>query len=138
MDLIGERWSMPLIRELMLGPRRFGDLKTSLNGISANVLTQRLEGLEAAGVLDHYAVLWGEPDARFILTGLSNALYRLLSISVPGLLTLFMQHDPTLKNEALTALQQRLAVITQIITATQIHLQGSPGYIEGPVPSEDG
>lgn len=42
---------MPLIRELLLGPRRFGDLKTSLNGISANVLTQRLEGLEAAGVL---------------------------------------------------------------------------------------
>ncbi|MEO6581000.1 MAG: helix-turn-helix domain-containing protein [Sphingomicrobium sp.] len=51
MDLIGERWSMPLIRELLLGPRRFGDLKTSLNGISANVLTQRLEGLEVAGVL---------------------------------------------------------------------------------------
>lgn len=51
MDLIGERWSMPLIRELLLGPRRFGDLKTSLNGISANVLTQRLEGLEGAGVL---------------------------------------------------------------------------------------
>src|SRR5215210_9132657 len=51
MDLIGVRWSMPLIRELLLGPRRFSDLKTSLNGISANVLTQRLEGLEAAGVL---------------------------------------------------------------------------------------
>ncbi|HXG81470.1 MAG TPA: helix-turn-helix domain-containing protein [Sphingomicrobium sp.] len=51
MDLIGERWSMPLMRELLLGPRRFSDLKTSLNGISANVLTQRLEGLEAAGVL---------------------------------------------------------------------------------------
>ena len=51
MDLIGERWSMPLIRELLLGPRRFSDLKTSLNGISANVLTQRLEGLEVAGVL---------------------------------------------------------------------------------------
>ncbi len=42
---------MPLIRELLLGPRRFSDLKTTLNGISANVLTQRLEGLEAAGVL---------------------------------------------------------------------------------------
>ncbi|MGI8932220.1 MAG: winged helix-turn-helix transcriptional regulator [Sphingomicrobium sp.] len=51
MDLIGERWSMPLIRELLLGPRRFGDLKVSLNRVSANVLTQRLEGLEAAGVL---------------------------------------------------------------------------------------
>lgn len=51
MDLLGERWSMPLIRELLLGPRRFSDLRASLGGISANVLTQRLEGLEAAGVL---------------------------------------------------------------------------------------
>ena len=42
---------MPLIRELLLGPRRFSDLRASLHGISANVLTQRLEGLEAAGVL---------------------------------------------------------------------------------------
>ena len=52
MDLIGERWSMPLIRELLLGPRRFSDLRASLHGISANVLTQRLEGLEEAGVLN--------------------------------------------------------------------------------------
>lgn len=51
MDLIGDRWAMPVVRELLLGPRRFGDLKATLNGISANVLTQRLEGLEAAGVL---------------------------------------------------------------------------------------
>jgi DNA-binding HxlR family transcriptional regulator len=51
MDLIGERWAMPVIRELMMGPRRFSDLKNSLNGISAKVLTERLEGLEAAGVL---------------------------------------------------------------------------------------
>ena len=51
MDIIGERWALPVMRELMLGPRRFGELKASLHGISANVLTQRLEGLEAAGVL---------------------------------------------------------------------------------------
>jgi DNA-binding HxlR family transcriptional regulator len=51
MDLIGERWAMPVIRELLLGPRRFSDLKKSLNGISANVLTQRLEGLEEAGIV---------------------------------------------------------------------------------------
>ena len=51
MDLIGERWAMPVIRELLMGPRRFTDLKNSLNGISANVLTQRLEGLESAGIL---------------------------------------------------------------------------------------
>jgi DNA-binding HxlR family transcriptional regulator len=51
LELIGERWALLVMRELMLGPRRFGDLRASLPGISANVLTQRLEGLEAAGVL---------------------------------------------------------------------------------------
>ncbi len=51
LDLAGERWALLVMRELMLGPKRFGDLRADLPGISANVLTQRLEGLEAAGVL---------------------------------------------------------------------------------------
>ena len=51
LDLVGERWALLVMRELMFGPKRFGDLRKSLPGISANVLTQRLEGLEAAGVL---------------------------------------------------------------------------------------
>ncbi|MEN3749525.1 winged helix-turn-helix transcriptional regulator [Sphingomonas sp. HF-S3] len=51
MELVGERWSMLIVRELMFGGRRFSELKTALTGISANILTQRLEGLEASGVL---------------------------------------------------------------------------------------
>lgn len=51
LNLVGERWALLVMRELMLGPKRFSDLRASLPGISANVLTQRLEGLEAAGVL---------------------------------------------------------------------------------------
>ncbi|HEX8241676.1 MAG TPA: helix-turn-helix domain-containing protein [Allosphingosinicella sp.] len=51
LDLIGERWALLVIRELMLGPKRFSDLRSDLPGISANVLTQRLEGLEASGLL---------------------------------------------------------------------------------------
>ncbi len=51
LDLIGERWALLVMRELLLGPKRFSDLRADLPGISANVLTQRLEGLEAAGVL---------------------------------------------------------------------------------------
>jgi DNA-binding HxlR family transcriptional regulator len=51
MDLIGERWALLVMRELMLGPKRFSDLRADLPGISANVLTQRLEGLEASGIL---------------------------------------------------------------------------------------
>jgi len=51
LELIGERWALLVVRELMFGPKRFGDLRASLPGLSANVLTQRLEGLEAAGVV---------------------------------------------------------------------------------------
>src|SRR5215217_6060233 len=51
LDLVGERWALLVMRELLFGPKRFSDLRDSLPGISANVLTQRLEGLEAAGVL---------------------------------------------------------------------------------------
>lgn len=52
LELVGERWSLLIVRELMFGPRRFGELKNGLPGISANVLTQRLEGMEAAGILN--------------------------------------------------------------------------------------
>jgi DNA-binding HxlR family transcriptional regulator len=51
LELLGERWSLLVVRELMLGGRRFSDLRASLPGISAKVLTERLEGLEAAGVV---------------------------------------------------------------------------------------
>lgn len=51
LDLIGERWALLVMRELMMGARRFGDLRAALPGLSANVLTQRLEGLEASGIV---------------------------------------------------------------------------------------
>lgn len=51
LDLIGERWALLVARELMLGPRRFTDLRAALPGISPNVLSQRLEEMEAAAIL---------------------------------------------------------------------------------------
>lgn len=51
LEFVGERWSLLIMRELLLGPRRFGELKADLRGISANVLTQRLEGMERSGIL---------------------------------------------------------------------------------------
>ena len=53
LDLVGERWALLVMRELMLGPKRFTDLKSDLPGISANVLQQRLEGLERSGIVIH-------------------------------------------------------------------------------------
>lgn len=51
MELLGERWAMLVMRELAYGPRRFSELKADLQGISANVLTQRLTELEARGLV---------------------------------------------------------------------------------------
>ena len=51
LELIGERWALLVLRELMLGPRRFSELRADLPGISANVLTQRLAELEHRGLL---------------------------------------------------------------------------------------
>lgn len=51
LELLGERWAMLVLRELAYGPRRFSELKADLQGISANVLTQRLTELEARGLV---------------------------------------------------------------------------------------
>lgn len=51
LELVGERWSLLIVRELMFGGRRFTDLRGGLPGISAKVLTERLEGMEQAGIV---------------------------------------------------------------------------------------
>lgn len=51
LELVGERWSLLIVRELMFGGRRFTDLRAALPGISAKVLTERLEGLDKAGIV---------------------------------------------------------------------------------------
>lgn len=51
LELVGERWSLLIVRELMFGGRRFSELRGGLPGISAKVLTERVESLEAAGIV---------------------------------------------------------------------------------------
>lgn len=50
LDLVGERWALLVVRELVLGPKRFTDLQAGLPGVSPDVLTLRLKELTAAGV----------------------------------------------------------------------------------------
>jgi DNA-binding HxlR family transcriptional regulator len=50
LDLVGERWTLLVVRELLLGPKRFTDLRAGLPGISSNILADRLEMLEMSGV----------------------------------------------------------------------------------------
>src|SRR3954471_10523999 len=51
LDRIGERWALMIVRELVLGPKRFTDLRAGLPNASPNVLSQRLRELEQAGVV---------------------------------------------------------------------------------------
>jgi DNA-binding HxlR family transcriptional regulator len=51
LDLVGERWALLIVRELLLGPKRFTDLRDGLPNASANVLTQRLRELEGAAIV---------------------------------------------------------------------------------------
>src|SRR5918994_627536 len=51
LDLIGERWSLLIVRDLLFGPKRFTDVHAGLATLSPNVLTQRLRELESAGIV---------------------------------------------------------------------------------------
>ena len=51
LDLVGERWALLIVRDLLFGPKRFSDLTAGLPQGSPNVLTQRLRELEAAGIV---------------------------------------------------------------------------------------
>jgi DNA-binding HxlR family transcriptional regulator len=54
LELIGERWALLVVRELMLGAKRFGDIMDGLPGISPNVLSHRLDELERAGLVTRH------------------------------------------------------------------------------------
>src|SRR5215207_9404899 len=51
LDVVGERWTLLIVRELLRGPRRYGELLGALDGIGTNLLVNRLRDLERAGVL---------------------------------------------------------------------------------------
>jgi DNA-binding HxlR family transcriptional regulator len=51
LDVVGDRWALLVVRELIFGPKRFSQLRDGLNGVSPNVLSQRLRDLEDGGIL---------------------------------------------------------------------------------------
>jgi DNA-binding HxlR family transcriptional regulator len=53
LDILGERWTLLILRELLGGPRRYTDLRAELPGIASNLLAQRLRELEANALVEH-------------------------------------------------------------------------------------
>ncbi len=104
LDLIGERWALLVIRELMMGPRRFSDLRKDLCGLSANVLTQRLEGLEASGIVQRRKL---PPPASVQVYELTDWGYEIKPVfMVLGRWAARSPlHDPTLPISAVSVMQ---------------------------------
>jgi len=61
MDVVGERWTLLIVRELLVGPRRYGELLNNLSGIGTNLLADRLKELEAAELI-------AKEGSRYLLT----------------------------------------------------------------------
>lgn len=72
-DLLGERWTLLIVRDLLIAPRRFGELEARLKGIGANLLAKRLRDLTSAGL----AAAPGE-DRCYTLTARGMALEPLI------------------------------------------------------------
>jgi DNA-binding HxlR family transcriptional regulator len=65
LDVVGDRWNLLIVRELLPGPLRYNDLKTSLAGIATNLLAERLRSLEANGIVERRL---GDPGVLYALT----------------------------------------------------------------------
>jgi DNA-binding HxlR family transcriptional regulator len=74
LDVVGDRWALLVVRELIFGPKRFVQLREGLHGISPNVLSQRLRELEDAGLVRRDVLDPPASVAIYELTGRGRAL----------------------------------------------------------------
>jgi DNA-binding HxlR family transcriptional regulator len=74
LDVIGERWALLIVRDLLFGPKRFGTLRSGLSGVSPNVLSQRLRDLEDAGIVRREHLPPPADVAVYALTARGRAL----------------------------------------------------------------
>ena len=89
LDLIGDKWSLLVVRSLRHGPRRFTEIKRDIDGISQRMLTVTLRGLERDGILTRTVLDVMPPHVSYDLTAMGVTLRRaaapLLSWSVAHL-----------------------------------------------------
>jgi DNA-binding HxlR family transcriptional regulator len=74
LDLVGERWTLLLVRELLLGPRRYSDLLATLPGITTNLLAKRLRDMGAAGLVEKEELTLPANGRAYRLTDLGAQL----------------------------------------------------------------
>jgi DNA-binding HxlR family transcriptional regulator len=107
LEVVGEKWSLLIVRDLLAGPRRFTDLRRSLTAITPKWLSARLRALEAAGVVQRDAA--SEREVWYRLTPKGAAL----SPVIDALLVWGMDHalGPARRGEAIHAGRSMDAVV---------------------------
>jgi len=150
LDIVGERWALLVIRELVFGPKRFTDLKTDLSGIATNVLTQRLTELEAAGIVTrrdlprpargqvYDLTAWGRDLAPiFRVMGKWAARSPLLRMGLPlsvnaAVLSLGAMFDPSRAGGLELRLEARLSGMPFALDVADRRLSVEPGLHPAP------
>ena len=77
--LIGDKWKVLILRELMPGTRRFGELKKSIGSVSQKVLTAQLRDMEAKGLVSRKVYAEVPPRVEYSLTDLGKSLKPILN-----------------------------------------------------------
>jgi DNA-binding HxlR family transcriptional regulator len=114
LEFLGERWTLLVVRELMLGPRRFTDLMDELPGISTNVLTSRLKDLEDSGMVHKRVLPPPAGSTVYELTASSAGVAPVLVAMAEWGMTLL---DPPRKSETVPP---RSIVLALSVTATPV------------------
>ncbi|MEO6098037.1 MAG: winged helix-turn-helix transcriptional regulator [Fibrobacteria bacterium] len=145
MDVLGERWTLLIARDLMLGPRRYGEILRGLDGLTTNLLAARLKDMEALGLIAKQAAAGFAGGTSYTLTEAGRELEPvLLALGQWGWRMLAKPSPGDRRNLAwgLFALKRRYRGVTSPMTAElraggrvfQYHL--TAGYAdlrEGPI-----
>ena len=78
LTLIGDKWKVLILRDLMLGTKRFGELKKSIGHVSQKVLTAQLRDMEESGLLSRKVYAEVPPRVEYTLTPLGRSLKSIL------------------------------------------------------------
>ncbi len=78
LTLIGDKWKVLILRDLMLGTKRFGELKKSIGSVSQKVLTAQLRNMEQSGLVNRKVYAQVPPRVEYSLTKLGKSLKPIL------------------------------------------------------------
>src|SRR5687768_11607210 len=99
LDVIGDRWTLLIVRDLLRGKQRFKDLQSSLSGIAPNLLSDRLKKLEEAGLIARQMFRQLPPRVEYSLTEKGQSLEKVLqSLAQFGMINLM---DKPVRGESL-------------------------------------